>query len=306
VLTDEDIARFHTDGYIVVADVLTQDQVAELRRSVRPLFEESGTASGPNAGSKVVNDVLSVWPRSREMVFAPEVLSAVRSLLGEDAVLLAESAAHLQAFGGWHRDTTSQERAGLRFHDDDDYLMVELAFYLQDNTEQNGGGLTVLPGSHRALDERRLDAPDLADPQWWSRLPKPVATVAGKLRFRLRDLRSALRTRAGREDRAFRRRRHAVRIPSRAGDLVIFDFRIVHHATPHRGRSVPQNPEKLAVFFACSRANEHVANYYRFLLGRPDYGWLRDWSAPGELVAEAERNGIRLAMPPAEVTSGAS
>jgi hypothetical protein len=79
-------------------------------------------------------------------------IEILRKLLGNDFVVLRECAAHFQGFGGWHKDTTSQEFAGHLFQWSENYLMVEVAYYLQDNDEEYGGGLDVEPGSHRKPD----------------------------------------------------------------------------------------------------------------------------------------------------------
>src|SRR6185437_11613372 len=125
------------------------------------------------------------------------VVKILKSLLGEDYVKLPEDAAALNSFGGWHKDTTSLERAGYRFHYQDDFLMVGIAYYLQDNTQRYGGGLDVETGSHR--EPRR---PHIA-----RRAIRKLGRLVGR--------RSDAATKDGGANKV-------VSIPSKAGDLVIF------------------------------------------------------------------------------------
>ena len=85
-----------------------------------------------------------------------------------------------------------------------------------------------------------------------------------------------------------------VSLPSKAGDLVLFDFRINHRAS--RGRLRAERPEekKLAIFYACSRNNGHVRSYHKFLASRPNYVYLKDYTYAEDLLEEAEARGVLL------------
>ncbi len=83
-------------------------------------------------------------------------------------------------------------------------------------------------------------------------------------------------------------------MPSRAGDIVLFHFRIDHRGTAARA---PQPPgyRKMAVFIPASANNEHVQRYRAWQDSRVDYLWLKgghDWDA--ELRASLSRHGLRL------------
>ena len=126
-------------------------------------------------------------------------------MLGEDFCFLPEMTAHHQGFGNWHKDTTSMEQDGEDFHRSPDFRMVQCAIYMQDQTERYGGGLDLVPGSHKGTD--------------------PTARGGvGSFVYRLRR-------RVGGKVRT---------LPSRAGDLVVFDLRTDHRATePQFRRRVP-------------------------------------------------------------------
>jgi ectoine hydroxylase-related dioxygenase (phytanoyl-CoA dioxygenase family) len=187
-------------------------------------------------------------------------VTILRSLLGEDYAILREASAHYDFYSNWHKDTTSQEKAGCTFQHQRAFLMVEVAYYLQDNTQEFGGGLDVQPGTHKRRD-LFVRPPTRLERAW---------------------------------DRVFERT-EVCSIPSKAGDLVIFDFRINHRAT--RALRTPERPEdkKLAIFYPCSRNNEHVGAYHDFISSRPDYAYLKEFSYRKELVEEARACGLNLA-----------
>jgi len=267
VLDRERCKAFERDGYLLVSQAFSQAQVAELRSALTRIFDsplqlaDQPKRPGPAAGVRM--DICARYPELRWLLVHPPMLGALRSLLGDDFVFLPEMSAHDSGFGGWHKDTTAQEKAGLHFHWDPDYLMVEAAIYLQDNN-QFGGGLEAIPGSHR----------------------KPDRYVGNGLGFvdKVRDKLDALRLLPmGRS------------LPSRAGDLLLFDFRIDHRATyPRVDSPAPPEQRKLAIFFACSRNNRHAASYRDYISSRPDYGYMKDHRYPDELTKLAAERGISL------------
>ncbi len=215
-------------------------------------------------------DIFSRWPEIRWLLFHPGVLAVLRAILGDDFLVLRECAAHVDAYTRWHKDTTSLEAAGHAFHRAADFQMVQAAFYLQDNSTRHGGGLDVAPGSHRTpdpfVDAMKSYRPDTLVERVWHRVfPRRDRDVAGGLT-----------------------------LPSRAGDMIVFDFRITHRGTQRR-RKPPRGLEKMAIFVACSRRNAHVAAYHHFLEGRDSYAYLKGFAYPPDLVAQAAAAGVGLA-----------
>jgi hypothetical protein len=267
MLTKSQIEEFNENGYLLVPGVLTPQQVQALRVSLTSKFDVSESARLPCDTDQYLFDLFNRHPDLRWLLFHEALVTALRSLLGEDFVVLRESSAHSQVYGGWHKDTSAQERAGHQFHWTEDYLMVEAVFYLQDNNPEFGGGLDVQPKSHRAGDEF--------------------------VQLRERGLLSrAFRKITGKDEEA---RRHVLSIASKAGDLVIFHFRINHRATQPRSSFIPAEHRKLAVFIACSRNDRHVQSYHDFIATRSGYEYLRDFNYTKELLEESATHGIKLA-----------
>lgn len=287
MLTPQQKDQYFRDGYLLVPTILTAEEVRWLRAFLRPKFDSPGL---PPDTDHWQLDIFGRNPELRWLCFHEPTLQVVRSLFGDDIVMLPESTAHFNYFGRWHKDTGSFDRAGYRFFKEKDYLQWTLAYYLQDNTVEYGGGLDVEPGSHRQLE----------DPFVW---PKDRRTIWTKIWHQL--------------DRSARRKywlawqehggyvpSQVVSVPSLAGDMVIFDALINHHATPARG-IIPQNGwirrgllpfehEKLAVYSAWSRNNSTARAYMDWTRNRREYPHLQDFSYPADFLRAAEKAGVPL------------
>jgi hypothetical protein len=258
--------QFKKDGYAIAPGVFSPDEIAGLRRDLLNIFDTPSTLpmdTEKTANAPALRIELPVrHPQLRWLLVHPPLLAAVREVLGADFIYLPELSAHDSGYGGWHKDTTSQESSGHRFQWDPDFAMLEAAIYLQGNHPLYAGGLDVIPGSHRRPD-RYINRPT--------------------------DFKSRMKDRA---EVALRRKK----LRTRAGDLVLFDFRIDHRATqPAPFVNVPDSHRKLAVFFACSANNDHAKRYRDFIAARPDYTYLHgDHQYPRDLLDLTEKAGVQL------------
>lgn len=251
-MTAIDIEQFQRDGFTVVPNAISPEQVASLREYLIGSFEQESTFKSDTPYLRA--DLCARHPETRFLLAQPALVQSLKALLGDDFAYLPEMAAHSSFFSTWHKDTQSQEAAGHEFQWSDDYLMVEAAIYLQDNNEK-GGGLEVVPGSHRIPAKTRLERA-----RQWLRRKRPYS------------------------------------IPSKAGDLILFDFRIDHRASrPKRGvKQGTGKDRKLAIFFACSRDNQHIRSYMDFLKEYSPMSYIGGHEYPPELVEYAKENGLNL------------
>jgi hypothetical protein len=273
MLTEREIEQFHRDGYILVPNVLSAEQIAQLRAFLRPRFDLPSAKHFPGDTDHFLFDVFNRYPEMRWLLFHEPSMQIIKSLLGEDYAVLREAVAQCNQYGTWHKDTTSQEMLGHVFQRESDYLMLEVAYYLQDNTDELAGGLDVEPGSHLHPDPFLGRRWKLHNALGQSVLSTAWQRVTGRSSEFITDF---------------------VSIPSKAGDMVIFDFRINHRASQPRNLSAANDSGKLAVFLACSRNNEHVKTYHDFISSRPEYVYLKDFSYDPELLKQAEGAGINL------------
>jgi hypothetical protein len=269
MLTRKQIKDFGKSGYLLVPNILTVGQVRSLRTALLAKFNTSDVERFPGDSRNYLFDIFSRHRDLRWLLFHEPTLAVLRSLLGEDFVFMREVGAHFQGYyAGWHKDTTAQERAGHMFQWDDDYLMVEVAYYLQDNTPNYGGGLDVQPGSHR-------------QPDYFVRPPAP----SGRVQRLFGELIGKL---------VGNGKRNVVSIPSKVGDLLIFDYRINHRATQPKLQDIPEENQKMAIFIACSRNTPHVKAYHDFIASRESYVYLQGFAYPGDLIADCRRANINL------------
>lgn len=66
-----------------------------------------------------------------------------------ELAFIPETSIHLNSYGDWHKDTRAQEVAKHYFHWTSFYQVFTVALYFQKNDPDTGGGLEVLPQSHR-------------------------------------------------------------------------------------------------------------------------------------------------------------
>ncbi len=173
-------------------------------------------------------EFLSV-PELTRVPFGADVAAALRAILGEQVVVYPNVTVRKDLYVGWHVDEAFVG-AGRESVWEPDFSHVQGAVYLQDNDDRTGGGLDVVPGSHvRSLDER--------------------GTVGGDFGGAMADLRREL---------------GECRIPSRAGDLVLWHARLVHASTPSvEGPSSSREDAKFGVFFSAAPKDDFQQN--RFL-----------------------------------------
>jgi ectoine hydroxylase-related dioxygenase (phytanoyl-CoA dioxygenase family) len=215
VLRAEQVARYRRDGYLVLTDVVTEEELATLEATFQRFIEgrvagmgrDFCDMSGPYGRAfEDFNLVNAVLPRVYEPalvdnVFERRATSIARQLIGEDIALdydqfLAKRPRRPLAAFSWHQDL------GYWPTGTPDTRTVTCSLALDDATPENGC-LQVVPGSHL---EARLRP---HRPAAWTSVPElraeahllSVELVAGD---RLESL------------------------PVRRGDLTVHNERIVH------------------------------------------------------------------------------
>jgi ectoine hydroxylase-related dioxygenase (phytanoyl-CoA dioxygenase family) len=164
-LTPAELESFARDGYLIVRQLLTPDEVRQLRGRFDALGEAGQPIQGwsPDTSPQAASNVLSRYPRvmmphrfdelSRRVLLAPAFHDIVTELLGDEP-LAAQSMFYFKPPGA----------KGQAFHQDDFYLRTKpasciAAWIAIDPSLPENGGLSVVPGSHR-LD---VLCPDSAD-----------------------------------------------------------------------------------------------------------------------------------------------
>lgn len=224
---DWPLEKFGENGVARVPQVLSKEEVKSLREHLlRKADEKSTSESAPT----YLSGLLFHDEKLQGLFFIPKIVESLKAVLGADYAILPEATAHRGYFSTWHQDTETLEGEGFRFHFDPEYRIVQAGIYLQDNTAERGGGLDVVPRSHH----------------WRSRLKR--AWILRALRKCPWLVSSLVQT-----------------IPSEAGDLVVFDLRMIHQGSQPRGPQPTGAEAKLSIFMACSRNNPCAAQYAAYL-----------------------------------------
>ncbi len=163
-------------------------------------------------------------PHLSKIPFLPVTVAALKAQLGDDFVTIPEYVVQANKFGGWHTDAGNQGTAELCYKPD--YMQIQCAIYLQDNDKINGGGLDVKKKGHR---------------EYLTFLP-PFGIIR-------RGVRSIMR-----------RITPTYSIPSKAGDLLGFHFRLLHRATPQSSKR-----QKFAIFWVAEKNTPEIQPYLEHL-----------------------------------------
>ncbi|HLJ93372.1 MAG TPA: phytanoyl-CoA dioxygenase family protein [Gemmataceae bacterium] len=291
MISSKEIGQFDREGYLLVRNMLTPEQVAELRAFFRPKFNLPAEDRLPGDTEGGLVDIFSRYPSIRWLLFHERLIELMKAFAGDDFLLMPESFAILNSFGRWHKDTTPWEKkSGRKIHWEKGYRMIGFAFYLQDNTEEYGGGLDVEPKSHLEPD------PFISSPEWSKRpLGQRISLKVKKMWYACTGQHPILDA-PGWDGTPYFFRRNPVKIPNKAGDLVLFDIRVNHRGSQPRQLPVPPEHEKILI------NGGFVINNRRFIQDRLDYYHSRDGCFypkglryPADFLSEAEAHGIRLA-----------
>ena len=261
--------HLRNEGYVLIRNVFTAEETRLLRERAEQAF--AVPSRNPDDGDEnYVRQHLGVEfrgsnrslilirnPEFRSFIFHKGFANALAAVLGPEFVVFPDGGLQKANYGGWHKDTGYQESQGHFWHYKPGYQVVTFVIYLQDNDEY-GGGLDVRPESHRQPDSRRF-----------------LERVKRRLGIKPRQYAE-------------------VSVPNKAGDVLVFDQRLFHRATPPKVVPVPRGKEKIGLFMSASRNNEFARPYMDVLRARPELNFLASYSSPPELVDLARRSGITL------------
>lgn len=199
-MTGEQRDRFEREGYLVVRDALSADQVRSYCRAIDGVYAAARASDGLGAdGSLHRLSAVTSCPELVGLIDHPRVFPLVWSLLGWNVhVYHSHIDVHPPVTGEvvpwwhWHQDGGRQNREIET--DARPRLSVKAAFWLSDVSEAGRGNMMLIPGSHRR--------------SWLSGPP--------------------------RRDVAWRTPDDAVPVTARPGDAVLFDRRTWHARSVNR------------------------------------------------------------------------
>jgi hypothetical protein len=147
--------EIESQGYCLVKNILSKDEIEGLRQIVSQHFEQDGLPA--NGGLTQSNAAVAV-PELMDVFYHPKILTLMRQLLHQEQIMFTSHCdIHSRTLGGWHKDDGMTVMEGGYFgeatYDVENCRVYKVAIYLQDH-HNNLGGLRVRRGSHRlaALD----------------------------------------------------------------------------------------------------------------------------------------------------------
>jgi hypothetical protein len=186
-----------------------------------------------------------------DFIFDERVIEALTTWLGGSLAYYPNYVARLNRRTEWHVDNGFSPAflPDASHVYDSRFRHVQCVVYLQDNLPGAGGGLDIRPGSHRWAANNEVPHDDFLMRAY----PKVVS------------------------------------IGSKAGDLIVFDGRLMHRGTPQDGS---QRLRKYGVFWSASRDDSQQMNrYIDYFTTRVD--WLRSRNLPPEeLERDVQRHSL--------------
>lgn len=242
------------NGYVLFPSIFSFGDIARLRESADLITANPSAFLGdvdnhPRFGTSR-GDIFARFPELQWVLLHKPLIDATKRLLGSPVVFIPEHPLHKNFYSNWHRDTSAPRRDKQDFYLRSDFRIIQLAIYLQDNSERTGGGLDVIPGSHREVHLEWLE--DMG-----TRISETFPLPFKRGRDRLRQC----LTLPSRLPGMFRRH---LSLPIRSGDVVAFDLRIKHRATPNSILDQAPSLSKYGLFLVCSSNNEIASKYLHY------------------------------------------
>lgn len=138
-----------TDGYVIVRDVLTLEEVRFLRAAVK---EHLRTVDSFDYGGKFLLERRDRVPHIEKIVVSDSIrhiLARVTEPFKSELTDICDLA--INTVSQWHKDISHSIDIDGHAFADEDFRFYKIAFYLQDQDEMSRATLKVRPGSHLSL-----------------------------------------------------------------------------------------------------------------------------------------------------------
>ncbi len=281
-----DLEHFHTNGFALIKNVFSQQEIQGLRDAIDRLKQpEEAKGNFKWIKNNQVRISLGDLPGKQgldHLLFDERILSVARRLIGPRLVYFGESNFQIGVVArGWHRDNADrQDPQAPDWHSEDH--IIKFGIYLQDHA-RNSGGLKVRVGSHLISDF--LDPHD--------------ATLNNQ------DYGRGM----------------TYNIPSQAGDVMVWSMKIAHSANFTRLRLMPgkalspqwesrlenrarfllvpkEKKERIALWIALGSPSTLLDRYLTYYVNRGDFvdHWQRS-RFDQNLVHQARSVGMDIVRP---------
>jgi hypothetical protein len=276
MLTLAQIKQFQSDGYLIVPKIFSEADMLTCRNIFLSSFNSKLWEIAPNSSPNIINNIYLFFPELINIIFSSKFIEAIKDILGQDAVLIPECSIHRNRFIHWHKDTSIQELEKETSHKDYNFPLIQAAIYFQDNSV-HGGGLTVLPGTHMKQDRfKHMLSTTVFNKLFHGILKKMEISAFDKAEMS----------------------KEKIDLPTKIGDLLLFDVRIDHRSSLPEKKCLDQNTskDKLAIFNTFGNDNIVTRKYFDFMKQRtePYYRYFRDVPLPEVVYKKASELNINI------------
>jgi hypothetical protein len=295
LLSAEQVDQFARDGYLIVRNVLTPEEVQTLREEVYGEATGQGLSPEGPSGTFLPGD-LSSYPALCGLPLDRRLLEISRQLLGSRPIYFRDSAVNIGGSArAWHKDNRNSDRYEPASPDwNGPYPILRMGLYLEDHT-RHSGGVALRVGSH--VDSSSLRR-SLAKVFWG-------AVQRVRPGDHIRVLASGMLA-AGKP----------IHAGTRAGDVVVWNLRTTHSAHTLRLKllkelklppavenrlpsflTLGEDGERVAVFVTFGAESDHLRRFIDHLVSTP-YFPERNLQRPpcAEFLSACEERGDALAF----------
>jgi len=150
--------QYHTYGYVLLPNVFTPEEIDGMRAECEQILEapseqECDLKLNKNGKRWLSIDTMNRFDGLRWAGFQQPFVEGLREILAPEKVARVPEDS-LMALGysrhGFHVDLENyQKTTGVRTTFDEGNKLVRPVIYLQENSEEHGGGLDIVPGTHK-------------------------------------------------------------------------------------------------------------------------------------------------------------
>ncbi len=263
ILTEEQIQSYFETGCLHVKNVYSRSSIDKIRLLLAKAIEDGTWNSAPHYNEGVTTDIFRTMPELVDLIFTERYIQIFKDLLGDEMVILPEPAMHRNRFYYWHKDSTFLDEQGETFHWNQDFQAIMAAMYLQDNDDEYGGGLTVVPNTHHNQDQ-------------YHKIPKMNLLQRGILK--MQKIMGISFFDKLEKDPAL------TNLQSMKGDVVLIDIRLDHKGTTPKKRR--KDYDKFAYFNFVLDSNKYTADVIRCMRARPS-GYFTEYLQHDKSLPEA-------------------
>lgn len=253
ILSQSQIDEYFSTGCLHIKNVYTVEAVDQIRSLLAKSLNDGTWSSAPHHNEGVTTDIFRTMPELVELIFTERYVQIFKDLLGPDMIILPEPAMHRNRFYYWHKDSTFLDEQAETFHWNKDFQAIMAAMYLQDNDDEYGGGLTVVPHTQHNRDP-------------YHKIPK--MNIAQSIYLKVQKMLGLSFFDTLEKDPKL------TNIQSMKGDIVLIDIRLDHKGTTPKKRR--ENYDKFAYFNFVLDSDKYTADVIRCMRARPS-GYFKEY-----------------------------